>query len=100
MTTLPSLQLLITNSLVTCNRLMRWCPAPDCGNAVRVGSAAMQPVRCGCGHAFCFACGEAWHYPVGCEGLRMWLKKCEDDSETANWINSNTKERDSMEKKL
>ena len=42
MTTVHSLQLLITNSLVTCNRLMRWCPAPDCGNAVRVGSAAMQ----------------------------------------------------------
>ena len=86
-------RLLITNSLVTCNRLMRWCPAPDCGLAVRVaGRAAMQPVRCGCGHAFCFACGEDWHYPVGCEGLRMWVKKCEDDSETANWINANTKD--------
>ena len=23
---------------------------------------------------------------------RMWLKKCEDDSETANWINANTKD--------
>ena len=22
----------------------------------------------------------------------MWLKKCEDDSETANWINANTKD--------
>ena len=88
-------QLLITNSLVTCNRRMRWCPAPDCGNAVRVfGNAAsmQQPVLCRCGHAFCFACGEPWHYPVGCNGLRMWLKKCEDDSETANWINANTKD--------
>ena len=85
-------QLLITNSLVTCNRLMRWCPAPDCGNAVRASQAAMQPVRCRCGHAFCFACGEDWHYPVGCEGLRMWIKKCEDDSETANWISANTKD--------
>ncbi|KAK7448776.1 hypothetical protein VKT23_013507 [Stygiomarasmius scandens] len=44
-------------------------------------------------HKFCFGCPiEADHRPVICAVARMWLKKCEDDSETANWIKSNTKE--------
>ncbi|CCL98184.1 uncharacterized protein FIBRA_00178 [Fibroporia radiculosa] len=30
--------------------------------------------------------------PVICAVARMWLQKCRDDSETANWIKSNTKE--------
>ena len=29
-------QHLITNSFVQCNRLLRWCPSPDCSNAVKV----------------------------------------------------------------
>lgn len=44
-------------------------------------------------HRFCFGCHvEADHRPVVCPVARMWLKKCRDDSETANWIKSNTKE--------
>ncbi|KAJ3563541.1 hypothetical protein NP233_g8877 [Leucocoprinus birnbaumii] len=44
-------------------------------------------------HKFCFGCNvEADHRPVVCPVARMWLKKCRDDSETANWIKSNTKE--------
>ena len=38
-------ELLITNNLVECNRLMRWCPAPDCHNAVHVGDAGMQEIK-------------------------------------------------------
>jgi len=30
-------QHLITNSFVKCNRLLRWCPSPDCSYAVKVG---------------------------------------------------------------
>ena len=29
-------QHLITNSFVQCNRLLKWCPSPDCSNAVKV----------------------------------------------------------------
>ena len=44
-------------------------------------------------HKFCFGCPvESDHRPVICSVARMWLKKCRDDSETANWIKSNTKE--------
>lgn len=40
---------------------------------------------------FSFACGENWHDPVKCNLLRKWQKKCDDDSETSNWIAANTK---------
>lgn len=44
-------------------------------------------------HKFCFGCPiDGDHRPVICSVARMWLKKCQDDSETANWIKSNTKE--------
>lgn len=44
-------------------------------------------------HVYCFGCPvESDHRPVVCGVARMWLKKCADDSETANWIKSNTKE--------
>lgn len=85
-------QHLITNSFVACNRLLRWCSKPDCGNAIRVRHVDRRPVRCTCGQIMCFQCGNAWHDPVKCEYLRRWIKKCDDDSETSNWIAANTKE--------
>ena len=85
-------QHLITNSFVECNRLMRWCPAPNCSNAIKAQYFDAQPVKCDCGHVFCFGCGELWHDPVKCRWLKKWIKKCDDDSETSNWIAANTKE--------
>jgi ariadne-1 len=29
---------------------------------------------------------------VRCPLIRKWTKKCDDDSETSNWISANTKE--------
>lgn len=85
-------QHLITNSFVECNRLLRWCPQPDCNNAIKVQYVDARPVTCRCMNTFCFQCGEAWHDPVKCNLLRHWIKKCDDDSETSNWIAANTKE--------
>lgn len=80
------------NSYVETNRLLRWCPGIDCGKAVRVTHCEPRHVMCTCGASFCFACGCDWHEPVNCRLLKLWLKKCSDDSETSNWINANTKE--------
>ncbi|EDW62442.1 potential E3 ubiquitin-protein ligase ariadne-1 [Drosophila novamexicana] len=85
-------QQLITNSFVECNQLLRWCPSVDCTYAVKVPYAEPRRVHCKCGHVFCFACGENWHDPVQCRWLKKWIKKCDDDSETSNWIAANTKE--------
>uniref|UniRef100_A0A1L8DSV2 RBR-type E3 ubiquitin transferase n=1 Tax=Nyssomyia neivai TaxID=330878 RepID=A0A1L8DSV2_9DIPT len=85
-------QHLITNSFVECNRLLRWCPSADCTYAVKVTYVDPRPVCCKCKHVFCFECGENWHDPVQCRLLKKWIKKCDDDSETSNWIAANTKE--------
>jgi len=85
-------QHLITNSFVVCNRLLRWCPQADCNNAVKVQHVESRPVKCRCGHTFCFSCAENWHDPVRCHLIKKWIKKCDDDSETSNWISANTKE--------
>jgi len=82
----------ITNSFVDCNHLMRWCPAADCIYAVKVSYPDSKPVECKCGHSFCFCCGNNWHDPVRCTWLKKWIKKCDDDSETSNWIAANTRE--------
>jgi ariadne-1 len=71
---------------------MRWCPAPNCSNAIKAQYFDAQLVQCLCNHIFCFGCGELWHDPVKCKWLKKWIKKCDDDSETSNWIAANTKE--------
>jgi len=45
-----------------------------------------------CACACCsFVCSELWHDPVQCKVLKLWIKKCDDDSETSNWLAANTK---------
>ncbi|KMU88038.1 ankyrin repeat and IBR domain-containing protein 1 [Coccidioides immitis H538.4] len=44
-------------------------------------------------HIFCFSCTlKRSINSLPCAIVKMWLKKCKDDSETANWISANTKE--------
>jgi len=83
---------LIADSFVQSNRLMKWCPAPDCNNAIKAIYNDAKPVTCLCGFVFCFGCAQPSHEPVKCCWLKKWLKKCDDDSETSNWISANTKE--------
>lgn len=80
---------------------IKFCPHPGCVHALSCPAAAtkgalstMVPtVQCAEHHEFCFGCTvEGGHRPVICSVSKMWLKKCADDSETANWIKSNTKE--------
>ena len=68
---------------------MRWCPAAGCEHVVL--AAGITQVRCNCGMPFCFRCGEEAHAPATCEQLIAWIEKCQNESETANWILANTK---------
>lgn len=86
------IQLIYNIHILQCNRLLRWCPSSDCNYAVKVQYVDVRAVECKCGHIFCFECSEQWHDPVLCRYLRKWIKKCDDDSETSNWIAANTKE--------
>lgn len=77
---------------------LRWCPAPECEYAVDCPvrqnelHKIVPTVVCSCSHRFCFGCGLNDHQPCPCVLVRKWLKKCKDDSETANWISAHTKE--------
>jgi len=80
---------------------LKFCPAPSCTYTVKCQASTSKAslakivpiVRCSESHAFCFGCPvESDHRPLVCNAAKLWLKKCQDDSETANWIKSNTKE--------
>ncbi|KAJ3532852.1 hypothetical protein NM688_g7362 [Phlebia brevispora] len=86
---------------VSCNSNLKYCPYPACTYTVSCPSGASKSalttivpiVKCREDHTFCFGCNiDADHRPVVCGVAKMWLQKCQDDSETANWIKSNTKE--------
>jgi len=91
-------QELLTRIYVDDKENLKWCPAPNCEYAVdcHVKSKDLlrivPTVNCDCGHHFCFGCALNDHQPAPCALVKKWLKKCEDDSETANWISANTKE--------
>ncbi|RDD37461.1 E3 ubiquitin-protein ligase arih1 [Trichoplax sp. H2] len=82
----------LTDGFVMSHHLMKWCPSPGCSVVVKVSTAGTRNVTCICGHAFCFHCLQPIHEPVRCPLLKKWLRKCNDDSETAHWISANTKE--------
>eukprot|EP01136_Pigoraptor_vietnamica_P020831 Opistho-1_new@70266 len=89
---LQKYQYLIAKAFVQGNKHVKWCPSPGCENAVKVPVIEAKAVKCNCGNVFCFKCTQPVHDPVKCDMLSKWLKKCADDSETANWIAANTKE--------
>lgn len=80
--------------------LIKWCPAVDCPNLVEVDRvpddagaqdlAQVAIVKCTEAHEFCFTCQLENHLPCPCGLARAWIKRCEDDLETANWIAANT----------
>lgn len=91
---------LLNRSYVDDDPSLRWCPHPGCEYAVRCYGVTQKSldtliptVVCACGNKFCFGCGRDYdHSPCLCIIVKKWLQKCEDDSETANWIQANTKE--------
>ncbi|CAG8906430.1 unnamed protein product [Penicillium egyptiacum] len=89
---------LLTRTYVDDKENLKWCPAPNCQYAINCGVKSrdlrriVPTVRCFCKHEFCFGCSLSDHQPAPCKLVKMWLQKCEDDSETANWISANTKE--------
>ena len=80
----------IERSFVDDNPCLKWCTGADCTKAVRARKDA-RGVRCNCGSRFCFKCSQDDHTPCSCEELQRWMVKCKDDSETFNWLLSNTK---------
>ncbi|MCJ1436479.1 hypothetical protein MMC27_005858 [Xylographa pallens] len=91
-------EVLLTRTYVDDKDNLKWCPAPSCEYAVQCSikkkdlNQIVPSVDCACHHRFCFGCTMNDHQPTPCGLVKKWIKKCEDDSETANWISANTKE--------
>ncbi|KAK4556005.1 hypothetical protein LTR86_006701 [Recurvomyces mirabilis] len=89
---------LLMRTYVDDKESLKWCPAPNCVYAVECGvkkrdlNKIVPTVHCECKQSFCFGCTLPDHQPTPCVLVKRWIKKCEDDSETANWISANTKE--------
>jgi len=49
-------------------------------------------VQCTCGCKFCVGCHEEGHAPSTCKNLRDWNSKDQDESMTATWIKTHTKD--------
>lgn len=91
-------QTLLNRTFVDDNPALKFCPAPNCIYTIECHiskkslDTVVPSVTCLCGHRFCFGCSISDHQPCICPIVKLWLQKCEDDSETANWISANTKE--------
>lgn len=85
-------------SFVESNPLSRWCPGPGCERIASAPSASAMEAEGNVAHChackthFCMVCGIEPHAPSSCKNLSLWLEKCRNESETANWILANTKE--------
>lgn len=81
----------LLESYIEDNRKIKWCPSvPHCGNAIRMDDPEFE-VECSCGLQFCFSCSSEAHSPCSCQMWEMWANKCQDESETVNWISVHTK---------
>ncbi|CAI4219599.1 unnamed protein product [Parascedosporium putredinis] len=61
---------LLNRTYVEDSDVLKWCPAPDCANAIECAvkkkdlSRIVPTVSCRCGHCFCFGCGLNDHQPA------------------------------------
>ncbi|CAO2838129.1 unnamed protein product [Amaranthus hypochondriacus] len=82
----------IVRSYVENKKKTKWCPAPDCANAVEFEMGSNNyDVTCFCSHAFCWNCTEEAHRPVDCSTVAKWILKNSAESENMNWILANSK---------
>ncbi|KAG5543305.1 hypothetical protein RHGRI_016138 [Rhododendron griersonianum] len=82
----------LLESYIEDNEMVKWCPSvPHCGNAIRVEKDKYREVECDCGMQFCFSCSSEAHSPCSCQMWKLWMGKCQNESETVNWITVHTK---------
>lgn len=99
------IQAAIRVALDSSRNRFKWCPAVDCETFVELSNNTrpfgfnfsknpnlehVPIVRCPSSHEFCFDCQYENHLPCSCLIAAQWIKRCQDDSETFNWIDANT----------
>jgi ariadne-1 len=77
----------IANEFVVTNRMLRWCSAPNCTNAIEVNDTVKQPaVRCSCGNTFCFLCSNFIHDLISCDLVKRYETLKASDYGSTHWI--------------
>lgn len=78
---------LMYREMISSNPFLCFCPGVDCETIVFSNAKKPHRVTCNtCNTSFCFVCSQQYHAPASCEVIKKWLRKCADDSETANYI--------------
>lgn len=93
----------VAQKYIESHKNVHWCPAPDCNTLVQFNDyvptkeevtkkiTQLPIINCVKDHNFCVLCKYENHFPVPCFIVERWVEKCNNDSETAHWINLNTK---------
>ncbi|KZT34184.1 hypothetical protein SISSUDRAFT_992175, partial [Sistotremastrum suecicum HHB10207 ss-3] len=92
-------QKLISQMFVKSNSHLRFCPFPECDQAVSCRDISesslntlVPTVYCVNEHPFCFGCGmDCDHRPVICKIAAIWLRSAKEDSGTSQWLKANTR---------
>ena len=75
------------------NPYLRACVGHNCSIIIKAKEYKAKRVVCKeCNSSYCFKCGCEYHAPTDCQTIKLWLTKCADDSETANYISAHTKD--------
>lgn len=83
----PKYEQILHRDMISSNPVLCFCPGPDCQTIIYSVAGKAHRVTCEkCKTVFCFQCGQNYHAPATCEVIKKWLRKCADDSETANYI--------------
>ncbi|EHL00868.1 putative protein ariadne-1 [Glarea lozoyensis 74030] len=92
---------LLTRTYVEDKEHLKWCPAPDCQNAIECGikkkdlDRVVPTVVCDCKHRFCFGCILSDHQPAPCELVKRFEEKSGSEARDAQ-----AKSRVSLERYL
>ncbi|KAL8122174.1 hypothetical protein AgCh_018788 [Apium graveolens] len=77
----------LRRSFIEDSRKRKWCPAPECNNAVEfIAGSGSNDVLCDCSCSFCWKCMEEAHWPVGCDIVSRWFFEICVDSVNMNRI--------------
>uniref|UniRef100_A0A0N5C3X5 RBR-type E3 ubiquitin transferase n=1 Tax=Strongyloides papillosus TaxID=174720 RepID=A0A0N5C3X5_STREA len=83
----------LCNEYIEVHPKMIKCPGTDCLSVIFAENASYKEVKCSkCSKKVCFSCSFQFHAPANCANMIKWKRKCEDDSETSNYIRAHTKE--------
>jgi len=73
---------------------LRWCPKPNCKNAM-IGDPRRPMMVCtnpSCKFTFCFNCKEEWHADATCEQYQQWkVENNEAEARYQDWVKRNAK---------